>query len=195
MTRARLPLRLLPVLLMGLGLTACGAGAVAVRVTSPTTPAELRVFDHGVDLVDDPEMLAGQWRESWGEELQNRVGASDLIELVRINSAQATRIPDQGASYRLDVEPDRALLGEATDVDLVSTEGDGGYVSIDRNQTRLLSTDFVLFIKWYRADDGTTVAHWHLSPATPAVVQRVTFLLERRRAVPESQQRRTVHES
>jgi hypothetical protein len=195
MHSVRLSLRLLSLSLAGLGLAACGASVPAVRVTSPTTPAELRVFDHGVDLVDDPEILAGQWRESWGEELQTRVGGSDVIELVRVNSAQATRIPDRGASYRLDIEPDRALFGEAVDVDLLSTEGEGGYVSVDRNQTRLLSTDFVLFIKWYQAEDGTIAAHWHLSPATPAVVQRITFLVDRRVAVPVSQQRRTVYEN
>lgn len=196
MRPVRLPLRLLSFSIASLGLAACGAAAPPVRVTSPTTPAELRVFDHGVDLVDDPEILAGQWRESWGAELQTRVGSADIIALVRVNSAQATRIPDQGPSVRLDIEPDRALLGEVVDIDLVSTEGDGGYVSIDRNQTRLLSTNFVLYIKWYQSDAGVIAAHWHLSPATQAVVRRVEYLIERRRAVPaEQQQRRVVREN
>ncbi len=181
--------------LAALGLLGCGAALPPARVTSPTTPEELRVFEHGVDLVDDPEILAGQWRESWGAELQQRVGAADVIELVRVNSAQATRIPDQGASYRLDIEPSRALLGEETDVDLLTVETDGGYVSIDRNQTRLLSTDFVLYVKWYRTDDGTTAAHWHLSPATPAVVQRTQFLIGRRRQASSEPNRVIVREN
>lgn len=181
--------------LAGLAVAACGPGVSAVRVTSPTSAAELRVFDHGVDLVDDPDILAGQWRESWGEELQSRVGSADVIELVHVNSAQATRIPDQGPSYRLDIEPSDTLLGESADITLVSTEGDGGYVSIDRNQTRLLSTDFVLFVKWFQRDTGVIDAHWHLSPATPAVVRRVQYLVERRRTAPADQQRRVVREN
>ncbi len=174
----------------------CGGSAPPARVTSPTSPADLRVFDHGVDLVDDPDILGGHWRESWGEELQARVGAADIIQLVRVNSAQATHIPDQGPSYRLDIEPDgEALLGASTDIDLLSTEGDGGYVSIDRNQTRLLSTDFVLYIKWYNGEAGAISAHWYFSPATPAVVRRIQYLIERRRTAPEDQSRTVVHEN
>lgn len=195
MFSARTSLLAVSMALVAVSQTACGASAPPMRVTSPTTPADLRVFDHGVDLVDDPDILGGQWRESWGEELQARVGAADLIQLVRLNSAQATQIPDQGRSYRLDIEPSNALLGEETDVDLVTAEGDGGFVSVDRNQTRLLSTDFVVYIKWYRNDAGEILAHWHLSPATPAVVRRIQYLIERRRTAPEDQQRRIVRET
>ncbi len=195
MLLARRSLAPLSLSLAALGLVACGAAIPPARVTSPTTPEELRVFEHGVDLVDDPEILAGQWRASWGAELEQRVGAADVIELVRVNSVQATRIPDQGASYRLDIEPSRALLGVQTDVDLLTVETDGGYVSVDRNQTRLLSTDFVLYVKWYRADDGATAAHWHLSPATPAVVQRTEFLIGRRRQASSEPNRVIVREN
>jgi len=196
MHRARPLLVTLALVSVALASTSCGGAAAPARVTSPTTPAQLRVFDHGVDLVDDPDILGGQWRESWSEELQARVGAADIIQVVRVNSAQATRIPERGASYRLDIEPDGdALLGASTDIDLLSTEGDGGYVSIDRNQTRLLSTDFVLYIKWYNGEAGAIGAHWHLSPATPAVVRRTQYLIERRRTAPEDQSRTVVHEN
>ena len=181
--------------LFGLALMACGASAAPIRVTSPMTAADVRVFDHGVDFVDDPEILAGQWRRTWADELQARVGSADAIVLVRVNSAQATRIPDVGPSYRLDIEAGGALFGAVTDIDLVSTESDGGYSSVDRNQTRLLSADFVLFLKWYQADDGAVAAHWHLSPATEAVTTRVRFLVTSRRTAPANQPRRIVREN
>ena len=196
MHRARPLLATLALGTAALASISCGGSAPPARVISPTSPADLRVFDHGVDLVDDPDILGGHWRESWGEELQARVGAADVIQLVRVNSAQATRIPEQGPSYRLDIEPGgESLLGTTTDIDLLSTEGDGGYVSIDRNQTRLLSTDFVLYIKWYSGEAGAINAHWHLSPATPAVVQRTRYLIESRRTAPEDQNRTVVHEN
>ncbi len=181
--------------LFGLALMACGASAAPIRVTSPMTAADVRVFDHGVDFVDDPEILAGQWRRTWADELQARVGSADAIVLVRVNSAQATRIPDVGPSYRLDIEAGGALFGAVTDIDLVSMESDGGYSSVDRNQTRLLSADFVLFLKWYQADDGAVAAHWHLSPATEAVTTRVRFLVTSRRTAPANQPRRIVREN
>jgi hypothetical protein len=192
-------LRFLPVsfsaALVALAVAACGPAPVAVRVTSPTTELELRVFDHGVDFVDDPEILAGQWRRNWGDELQARVGSADVIMLTRVNSAQATRIPDVGPSYRLDVAPSGTLFGDLSDVDLVSAEDHPGYSSIDRNQSRLLAGDFVLFVKWYRADDGSIDAHWHLSPASEAVVSRVRFLVGSRRTAPENRPRRIVREN
>jgi hypothetical protein len=36
----------------------------------------------------------------------------------------------------------------------------------------------VAFIKWYESDPGEIRAHWHLSPASPRVVRRVTRLVE-----------------
>jgi hypothetical protein len=181
--------------LIGIAVAACGPAPAAVRVTSPMTELELRVFDHGVDFVDDPEILAGQWRRNWGDELQARVGSADIIMLTRVNSAQATRIPDVGPSYRLDIEPSGALFGASSDVDLVSAEGHPGYSSIDRNQSRLLAGDFVLFVKWYRADDRSLDAHWHLSPATEAVTSRVRFLIDSRRTAPANRPRRIVREN
>lgn len=177
-------------LCLAFALLACGSAPAAIRVTSPMTPMELRVFDHGVDFVDDPDILSGQWRRNWSDELQTRVGSADTILLVRINSAQATRIPDVGPSYRLDIQPAGALFGASTDVDLVSAEGDSGFSSIDRNQARLLSSEFVLFVKWYEAEDGTVAAHWHLSPATESVKTRVRFFIDSRRQAPVGQSQR-----
>jgi hypothetical protein len=183
------------VLTLAFALPACGSAPTAIRVTSPMTATELRVFDHGVDFVDDPEILSGQWRRNWSDELQVRVGSADIILLTRINSAQATRIPDVGPSYRLDIAPSGALLGTSTDIDLVSAEGDPGFSSIDRNQPRLLAGDFVLFVKWYQSDDGTVGAHWHLSPATESVTSRVRFLVDSRRTAPENRPRRIIREN
>jgi hypothetical protein len=188
----RFPAAALFAVLSGLALAACGPAPAAIRVTSPMSEDELRVFDHGVDFVDDPEILAGQWRRSWSDDLQARVGSADLILLTRINSAQATRIPDVGPSYRLDTAPDSALFGTSADIDLVSAEDDSGYSSIDRNQPRLLTNDFVLFVKWYQAEGGTIGAHWHLSPATEAVLSRVRFLIDSRRTPAANQPRRII---
>ena len=42
---------------------------------------------------------------------------------------------------------------------------------------------FVVFVKWYEDEDGLVLAHWHLSPASDAILDRVEELLLRRENV------------
>jgi hypothetical protein len=168
---------------------ACG-GASAVNVT-PTTPEQRRVLDHGVDFVEDPEVLEGQWRQDWSRELELRISAADIVAIVDVLSIQTSRIPDQGNAIRVHVRRQRALLPSdpPEEFDLVVPEGEGGYNLVYRNQPRLLRGQHVLFAKWYRDDQQALQLHWHLSPATDPVVRRVEYLVDRRRNAPTETRR------
>jgi hypothetical protein len=175
--------------LAGFVLAACG-GAATVNVT-PTTPDQLRVLDHGADFVEDPEILEGQWRRDWSEELEMRVSSADFVAIVDVLSIQSSRIPDQGRSIRVHVRRKRAIFPSRVpeELDLVVPEGQGGFNSIYRNQARLLRAPQVLFAKWYRDEEQALHVHWHLSPATDPVVRRVEHLVDRRRNAPTETRR------
>ena len=174
-----MPLRTLLVPSLVLALAACG-GAPAARVTSPFTASDATVFDEGVDFVDDPEILDGHWQEDWTREFQHRIGSSDLIEVVRLVSLRTVTQPDAEPQYTVDVEPQRALLGDLLDVDLISRSSDSGYSGVDTNQRRLLSGTFLLYVKFTRTTDGVIVAKWHLSPASEAILTRAQQMIDTR---------------
>jgi hypothetical protein len=171
--------RLLPILLAVVALVGCG-GAPVARVTSPFSTSDATVFDQGVDFIDDPSILDGHWQDDWNRDFQHRIGSADLVELVHIVSLRTVTQPDEEPQYTIDVDPQRALLGDALDVDLVSRTSDTGYSGIDSNQRRLASGAFLVFVKFARSQDGTIVAKWHLSPASDAITTRAQTLIDAR---------------
>ncbi len=169
----------------------CGGSAAAVRVTSPFTAEHATAFENGIDYIDDPSILEGQWLRSWEEEIDRRVSLSDAIALITVTTLRQDVDLDRRSTYRLIAHVDRQRHGEVPDdLALVVRQGDAGFPSVDGDESRILNQRFVLFVKW--ADqDGRVVARWHLSPAAERIVRRVNTLIERRHT-PEEERRRVI---
>jgi hypothetical protein len=162
----------------------CGGPAETVAVvTGPFTPDHELVFEDGIDLVRDPRVLEGSWLEDWENELDRRVGLSDIVALVTIRTLRTYVDLDRNRTYGLVGEVDRVLFGEnvGQELALVVREGHGGFGTIENNERRILDEQYIAFVKWAEEPDGSVRARWHLSPATDQVAVRVRSLLSRRR--------------
>lgn len=173
-TNARLCAGMLTLgLLSGLGasaLSACGGSQKKTEYT-PATPEQLRVFEHGVDFVAALEGIEGRWREDWDRELQERVGAADFIGVVKIETLLTETDPEQVVTHRLVGRVGRTIAGKAEKtLELRVRESDGGFATIHDNVARIQAREFLAYVKWYRDDAGERAAHFHLSPASDAVV-------------------------
>lgn len=175
-------------------LSACGSAPPPARQTSPFTDEHAAVFEDGLDFIADPTALEGRWREDWSGDLDQRVSWSDLIATVTVHTLRTDTDLDRLDTYRLIVEVDEALWGEAPEEELVLTvrEGDTGFGTIEGNERRVLNQPFVMFVKWYEAPDGQVKPRWHLAPATEPVTARVEYLIENRLVAPENRDERRV---
>ena len=154
------------------GPLALGCGGSAKQVNyAPTTPEQLRVFEHGVDFVAALEGIEGRWRDDWDRELQERVGAADFIGTIHIQTLLTETDPEQVVTHRLVGRVGRTILGdEEKTVELRVRESDKGFPTIHDNLTRIQSHDFLAYVRWYKDDVGERAAHFHLSPASEPVV-------------------------
>jgi hypothetical protein len=179
---------------------ACGGGSQEVEVqVTPFTEEHAAVFEDGIDFVADPEGLEGRWREDWSRELDQRVSWSDVVAVITIRTIRTDTDPNRETTLRLLAEPSRTLLGEIPDeIELKVGHEQAGFSTVEGNDRQILNTEFVAFLKWYQAADGSVRPHWHLAPASDPVMSRVEYLLERRREVPRERDRRTrtvIHEA
>ncbi len=153
----------------------------------------------GSILVADPEGLEGRWREDWSRELDQRVSWSDVIAVVSIQTVRTDTDPNRQTTLRLIAEPSRTLLGEVPDeIELKVSQNEEGFSTVEGNSRQILDTELIAFLKWYQAEDGSVLPHWHLAPASQPVLSRVEYLLERRREVPRQRNQRTttvIHEA
>ena len=162
---------------------ACGSSAPAVDRADPLPATLAPYFDNGVDFVADPEVLEGEWRRDWSTELDTRVQESDTIAMVSVRTLREDIDPDGQTTYRVVIEEGRRVLGNPVDGQtLLVQDGALGFNSVAENVTRVQSMDWVLFLKWGLVENEV-VAHWHLSPGTQPVIERVDYLAERRRGV------------
>jgi len=178
-------------------LGACGGGNGAIRPTSQFTAEHAESFEDGIDFYADPELLEGRWREDWTRDIQKRVGWSDLIAIVSVSTLRTDIDPERRTTFRIVAKIDRVILGEApADDELVLPvrEGQPGFVSVEGHDQRILNHQFVLYTKWYLNEIDEIAPHWHLSPATPAIVRRTEYLAARRDEAVAEQPRRTVVE-
>lgn len=164
---------------------ACGGSKGNIRPSSPFREEHARFFDDGVDFTADPSVLDGRWAESWAEELDHRVGGADLVAVVVIHMLRTDVDLERRATYRLTGRIANAMFGNAPgdEVVLPVHEAQSGFASVEGNERRILDRTFVAYVKWYEADDGSILPHWHLSPATPAIVKRTEELVARRRSL------------
>jgi hypothetical protein len=167
------------------GAIGCGAARVTApaRPTSPFTDMDLKLFDDGVDLVADPDALAGQWGDDWNLEMRDRVARSDLIALVEVRTFRSDTDPESRTTHRLSVGVDRVLKGKppADELDLATPDSAAGYPTIDSNKGRLLHMTLLVLVKWVETNAGTVGSHFHLVAASDKIVARVQAHIERDR--------------
>ena len=174
-------------------LTACGGKATTTpaRPSSPFTEQDLKLFDDGVDLVADPDGLAGRWADDWNIEMRDRVERSDLIALLEVMTLLTDTDPEGHTTHRLVVKLDKILKGRppSMELNLSSPDSAVGFPTIDSNKGRLLHMNLLVLLKWVEEEDGSVSSHFHLASSADKVVSRVVAHIAR-----DKPQERTVIE-
>jgi hypothetical protein len=154
--------------------SACGSTQKGPTVSSPFEPRDAQLFDDGMDLMEDPDSLHGQWRADWEGELTERIERSDAVVEGTVVAVHADSDPDKRTSYRVVLNVERVHRGEVDgkETSLVAREGALGYRSIAGNPERMLRRQFVAFIKYAEAP-VRPIAHFHLTP--PSIALRRGF--------------------
>lgn len=159
-------------IVLALSLASCAGSVPGPEVTSPFTARDEQLFDDGVDLMEDPDALHGQWRVDWERELSERLQRSDAIVEGEVIAVHADENPDKRVNYRVVLtlrKVHHGHLGEGvTEVALTSREGGVGYGSIASNPQRILRLPFVAFMKYVEAP-GRPFAHFHMTPPSVAL--------------------------
>lgn len=154
-----------------------GLGCAGVAANAPVTdfrPSDAALFDNAVDMVASPVIVEGEWSGAF----ERRVARADLIAEVRVQSLSSELIKRRSA-YRLDVKVKSRLKGSSTrELALRVSDDVPGYRSVQANEDRLLEDSFIAFVKWEaNAAASELIAHWHLSPDTDAVRDKIEYLL------------------
>lgn len=165
-------------LVLALLLGACSStrGASA-RPTLPF-PAELaRYFDDAVDYIENPEELGGRLASDWRTQIDNLARESEVIVPVHVETVSEGSEANAASAYTLTAAAVGATLkGELPRdrrMSLRVSEGATGFQTVRNNITRIQSREYLLFARYYTDEDGATRVHWHLSPNTPRLLQRV----------------------
>lgn len=155
-------------------IAACGGSRQGPIVSSPFEQRDAQLFDDGMDLMEDPDSLHGQWRADWEGELTERIERSDVVVEGSVLAVHADSDPDKRTSYRVVLSVVHVHQGrmDSKETSLIAREGALGYRSIAVNPERLLRRQFVAFIKYAEAP-GRPVAHFHLTP--PSIALRRGF--------------------
>ncbi len=165
-------------------LALCALGCAGATPNVPLTelpPSDAPYFDHAVDLVEDPVLVEGEG----GGVFQQRVRRSDFVAVVRITSLSADALPRREA-YRLTAKVKNRLKGDSPrELALKVDDDQRGYETVRVNEDRLLDGSFVAFVKWgLDPDSSDPVAHWHLSPNSDQVREKVDFVLRQPHSEP-----------
>lgn len=168
---------------VALFLTACGGPSTTApaRPTSPFTATDLKLFDDGVDLVQDPDGLGGKWADDWNVEMRDRVGRSDLIALVTVNTLLTDTDPEGHVTHRLVVRVEKSMKGmpPSEEINLSSPDAAVGFPTVDSNKGRLLHMRLLALLKWVEEPDGSVSSHFHLVAPADTIVSRVQAHIER----------------
>ena len=152
------------------------AGATSNVPASDFRPSDASLFDQAVDRVAAPVTVDGELSGVF----EHRVVRSDFIAVVRVASLSSDWVKRQSA-YRLTVKIKERLKGSSPkELVLIVHDDEPGYQSVKSNEDRLLRDSFVAFLKWEKqAGASERIAHWHLSPNSDAVRQKIDHLLSR----------------
>lgn len=186
--------RLFLSVLASAALLGCAAAAPEVQPTTPFTEEDTTLFDRGVSYIVDPAALGGGWEAEWAEALELRVQRADAVAVATGHTFREDTNPRQQRTYRVSLTLDTRLYGELPDeLVLVSRPTDPGFESVNGQESHILESRFVVFVKWQvNADTGGIEAAFHLEPASETVLARVRELVERMHGVTNGP-RTTVH--
>jgi hypothetical protein len=153
----------------------CGGATASTQPTSPMTADDEAAFENGIDYVETPSHLEGQWYRTWTDEVDRRVGRADAIAILRVRTIRVDTDLARRTTYRLHAETERELRGDLPrEVELLVSEEHMGYPSVHGNDRRILDHVFLAFLKWAPAEEGAPpMARWHLSPSSDDVVEWV----------------------
>lgn len=171
--------RVIAVLLLFASPLGCG-GTQKFPEPGEFTPEHARLFDDGLDLIEDPEALQGAWKSDFEVELDRRASEADLVVSGKVTTLRVEQDPEMRSNFHLLFHPEVTLKGETDDseLQLSSREGAAGYGSVQQHGERMLDRNFVAFVRYAKDENGARVAHFHLSAPSPLV----TRTLERRDA-------------
>ena len=150
------------------------AGTSSNISTTDFQTSDDSLFDNAVDLVEAPVIVEGEWSGAF----ERRVGRADLIAVTHVESLSSDLVKRRSA-YRLTVRVRDRLKGSAAKELVLRVQDDEpGYHTVRVNEDRLLHDPFVAFIKWEADPESSElIAHWHLSPDSDAVRDKVDFFL------------------
>jgi len=154
----------------GLGCAGASSNAPAVEFL----PSDVALFDNAVDLVEAPVIVEGEWSGAF----EQRVGRADLIAVARVDSLSSDLVKRRSA-YRLTVRVKDRLKGSSPrDIVLRVRDDEPGYQTVRVNEDWLLHNPVIAFVKWETDPESTEpIAHWHLSPDSDAVRDKIDFFL------------------
>jgi len=170
--------RLMTAVVVAAALAGCGGG---FKVGKSWDPGESRLFDDGIDVVENMSSLSGKWEFDMKNELDARVNLADTVAIVEVTAVQTNEDLDGIESRKLNSRVIKVLYGETPgdEVGLHSTQESLGYSLITRHEARLVDTH-IAFIRWFDGEDGKLANHFHLSPASPQLVKAVKEMIETR---------------
>jgi hypothetical protein len=159
----------------------CGGGFTAGRDWDPAT--EATVFDDGIDLIDDPAKLSGEWEFQARQDVDARSNLADMVAVVNILSVQTTKDVDGTEAQRIDARVEKTMYGASPGrtLALKSPSSALGYALITRHEGRLTGT-YIVFLRWFDQGDGTLGHHFHISPASATIFEMVNKHVTARKA-------------
>ena len=145
-----------------------------MRVSGPFLASDAPLFDDGVDFIADPSRLDGSWLGDFRRNLDARIDRADAIAVVRVDAIGRGRDLAGGETQVLSVTTEQVLKGKLPEQATFSSESSSpGFGTLTRAQSRLLHQRFTVFVRWYEREDEVVALHFHLSPATEAVIGTV----------------------
>jgi hypothetical protein len=171
--------RKLSVLFLGIVLCAAGCGGAFSSVGPPWRSEDAQFFDDGIDLIENPTVLSGAWGDRQKNWTEGRIQLADVVAAVEISAVQSEVDVDKNEARRIDAVVSDILYGSLKDrqVSLKSPSASPGFGSILRNEKQL-NGRFILFYRTFeiQGEDGEKALghHFHLSPASSALLEYVT---------------------
>lgn len=154
----------------------CAAAAPQVRVSGEFTPALARVFDDSVDYVENVDGLGGRVAAEFTRQINGLTRNADLIGEARVETVIQGQDQDGSRNYRMTAVITRSIRGalpEENRVQLRVSEGSVGFHTVAGKEERIGAGRFLLFVRWYEGSGGAIQAHWHLTPHSDVMVNRV----------------------
>jgi hypothetical protein len=151
---------------------ACGGSEKRVAQPGEFTAEHGALYDDGVDLIEDPDSLAGRWRSDWEVELDRRIADGDLVALGKVTTLREEIDPEGRATYHLLFRVDRVYRGKARgqEISLAAREGAGGYASVRQNREHVIDRPLIAFVRYaVNPTTGEVSPHFHLMPPSNAV--------------------------